>query len=258
MNAFDKYKQKNLNKKLLAAANQGLDTIQELLAKGADIHVRNAAGENLLDLIIEEKNITFFLEKGLTFSTQEYLDVALYYCIKNPETLSLLIDAGADVNSQDEEGDTPLHIALFEADIEAVRLLLKHKARLDIRNDGEETPVDLAHRGYTETGESFYQDVIKLFDAELTRFRTGSITHKSELSFIHEKPELNLRITEIFNFKSGIYREIIYCKDTNTQSNTVISFSAIEDTKHLADAEAEFIKQGGVPEYSMKKRLNKH
>jgi hypothetical protein len=38
----------------------------------------------------------------------------------------------------------------------------------------------------------------------------------------------------------------------------VISFSAIEDTKHLADAEAEFIKQGGVPEYSMKKRLNKH
>jgi hypothetical protein len=289
VNPIKKYQQNSLNKQLLKSAFLELYTIHKLLEKGADLQTKDEDGMTVLDYARKADHIAFFLDKGLVFSNQDYLDRAVFRCVEDgehPETLSrliamggqfgyhahlvhwvlnpeseasltILLDAGADVNIKNWEKKTPLHNAIQGENINAVRLLLKYHARLDILDEDGSTPADLARRLYQKTTKSCYQEILTVLNTAVSLPPTDPILGKSELSFIHDKPELGQRITETFNFKSGIYREVVYCAATNTQSNTVVSFNALEDTRHLADAEAEFIKQGGVPEYALKKRLDK-
>ncbi|MEM7453319.1 MAG: ankyrin repeat domain-containing protein [Planctomycetota bacterium] len=62
--------------------------------------------------------------------------------------VSLLLDAGADVNSTGDNGKTPLHYALLEGDEnsnEIVRLLLESGANAKMREGiAGKTPLDLA------------------------------------------------------------------------------------------------------------------
>ncbi|CAF1406647.1 unnamed protein product [Rotaria sp. Silwood1] len=65
------------------------------------------------------------------------------------EMLKLLLEAGINVNQQDEDGDTALHYAVGETkNIECINLLLSYGACPFIKNysSNEETPIDLAIR----------------------------------------------------------------------------------------------------------------
>lgn len=55
-----------------------------------------------------------------------------------------LLDAGADPNVQDYDGDTALMWAVRNGSLHFVDLLLRHGARLDVQNDRHETAVMLA------------------------------------------------------------------------------------------------------------------
>lgn len=398
MNPFKKYKQNMLNKTFLAACDDDLSVIQGLLDEGADINYKNAAGRHILDQTTLGKNINFFLDKGLTFSNNEGLHVAISRCIYSPETIAKLVTMGADINKiyistghtplhhavingnifsvntllkhharpdiknnseetsvdlafklykqtnkacypeiitafildenfvlpskekthqlailcietgnikaltrlmnkgadirvwnsisgslihhatkkgaedmlallleanvdvndkHPDEDNTAIHLAVINQNIDAIHLLLKYKARADIENNNGVTPVNLASRLYKATQRPCYKEMLTAFGAEIRTSDTKPLTGKTEISFVHEKPKLGLHITEIFNFKSGTYREIVYAEKTNTQSNIMIPFEQLEGTKMLADAEVEFRKQGGVPVYSFKKHLNK-
>jgi cytohesin len=46
----------------------------------------------------------------------------------------LLLEHGADPNIQQQDGDTPLHVAAFRGDVEATQLLLSYGAKVDIKN----------------------------------------------------------------------------------------------------------------------------
>jgi hypothetical protein len=297
MNPIEKYRQKKqaaLNLELLHAANFGLSTLQALLNRGADLHATTAGGHNLLDLTWDEDNFRFFLDKGLAFSSERAIHRAAQHCMSNPELftrlikmaadinychnnngsllhnirgyehfetlLTALLDNKADINVQHPvSGRTVLHEACADKNIPSIRLLLKYQARTDIKDIDGETAIDLARRLYTEASLP-HQSVIDALtqgSSDLPQDKIPSKNGQAEISFIHDKPDLGLRITEIFNFKSGIYREIIYSKKTNTQSSSILPFDALEHTRHFADAKAEFIKQGGVPDYAFKKRLDK-
>lgn len=290
MKFFEEKKQKSLNEKLLKCANDNIATIQELLDKGADIHVTTPEGKTLLDLAWFTSNVEFFLDRGLNFSSQNELHQLAYSRMENPKlfsrlvdmaddvnyrfrdlylihsaaanpdymgSLQILIDAHADLNIKNDVGDSPLHIAILCRNIDVVHLLLKHHADLDIKNSKGETPFELARR-LDKEDVSPYRDIASVFNEKITPLKAAPVVDNEKVSFVHEEAELGLRITEIFNFKSGIYREIIYAAATNSMSNTVVSLSTLEDTQHLAAAEAEFIKQGGVPTYSIKKHLQKY
>ena len=45
------------------------------------------------------------------------------------EIAELLIENGADVNAKDEDGDTPLHVAVYRNSVEVKELLKKHGAK---------------------------------------------------------------------------------------------------------------------------------
>lgn len=62
---------------------------------------------------------------------------SLHQAIKDQdlEKVRKLLNAGANVNEEDDEGDTPLQIAIFIGNVEIVKLLLDHDA--DINNVNE-------------------------------------------------------------------------------------------------------------------------
>jgi ankyrin repeat protein len=75
-----------------------------------------------------------------------------------PETIEHLLDnyPDVDINAQDGEGNTALHLAAFTSGIQihaerrapAIRILLKHGARTDIKNSAGQTPLEYArHHG---------------------------------------------------------------------------------------------------------------
>lgn len=63
----------------------------------------------------------------------------------NVEIIKLLIDAGLDVNAQGtSNGYTPLHDAVWDNNLEAAKLLIKYGARTDIRGNDGLTPYEKA------------------------------------------------------------------------------------------------------------------
>lgn len=69
---------------------------------------------------------------------------------------------GSDINSPDNAGDYPLHVAARNAQVAIARLMLDHGARLDVRDSMGRTPLHLAlAAGRIELAEM-------LFDAAVT------------------------------------------------------------------------------------------
>ena len=72
--------------------------------------------------------------------------VAVYFMyINNIETLELFVSNGADVNAKNGMGSTPLHlVASGEGKVEAVKFLVSHGADVNATNNDGMTPLDVA------------------------------------------------------------------------------------------------------------------
>ena len=65
-------------------------------------------------------------------------------CKYNLETARFLVERGADVNLQDDEGELPLHVAVKEGNIDIVQFLLEQGSEVDVGDDCGSTPLLLA------------------------------------------------------------------------------------------------------------------
>ena len=120
----------------LAAWNKRLEIVQMLL-EHADIHSRNPRGEVALHL-------------AACASERFY---SRHYQL-NLNTLQLLLDHGAGVNTTDNEGSSPLHHSSFRGgdnfsfpaigSVEGTRLLLEHGANIDAEDNNGNTPFLMA------------------------------------------------------------------------------------------------------------------
>ncbi|KAN0131543.1 Ankyrin repeat-containing domain protein [Lactarius tabidus] len=87
---------------------------------------------------------------GPVFNLQRALNVAL-----------LLLERGADVNAQDKDHGTPLHLASSLGILEIARLLLDHGATANVENIHGQTPLHLVSQGELFSHEN--PDVAQLF-----------------------------------------------------------------------------------------------
>lgn len=73
-------------------------------------------------------------------------DISLHWAVeqKNVETIKLSLENGADVNKEDEKGNTPLHLAVKNKNIEVAKLLLENKANVNSKNTYGGTPLHCA------------------------------------------------------------------------------------------------------------------
>lgn len=97
------------NPLIKAVYNKDIKQVKSLIANGSDINAK---------------------EQG--FSSRTALHTAIQE--NNLKIVRLLLNAGADVNSLDEEGNTPLMLLDDETNVEIVSLLIKYGTKLDIQN----------------------------------------------------------------------------------------------------------------------------
>jgi ankyrin repeat protein len=108
------------------------------------------------------KRVQELLSKGVNPDARDsYGGTALHAAMfqKNMEIVKLLLDYNFDVNAVGpQNGYTPLHDAVWASNIEAVRILLDRNARTDIKGKDGLTPFAKAQK----EGKS---DIVKLFES---------------------------------------------------------------------------------------------
>ena len=102
----------------LASRYRDLNSVRVLLDYGADVHATNSRGQTPLRQVSEPVD----WEDGV--------------CVAQ-----LLVERGADVNTRDEDHETPLHLASRKAEIDLVRMLLDNGANVNAINNQGQTPL---------------------------------------------------------------------------------------------------------------------
>ena len=108
-----------------------------------EINKEDKANLNLVsDLIVLGANLDWQANFGINAGR-----TALHMCASynHPEIARMLIDAGADVNIQDENGLTPLHWCVINNHPEIARMLIDAGADKTIPNNNGTLPYELAH-----------------------------------------------------------------------------------------------------------------
>ncbi len=138
------------------------ETVKILLAKGADATVIDVNGltpliwaagigkpETVAVLLESNPNIDLNVKDGVTG------DSALMRAVRSGklESVRILINKHADVNSVNKQGYTPLQLAALSGTTEKAKLLIEAKADLNAKDATGRTALDLAQRRTDASGK---------------------------------------------------------------------------------------------------------
>ena len=130
----------------------GVDVVQLLAERGADVNARNKALETPLHLASRRqrpKSVRMLLDHGTNVNTENtqgrtplHLGLESSY-ISNEGTAvtQLLVEHGADVNIPDKDYITPLHLASHRQHLESVQVLIDHGADVNAEDSQGRTPL---------------------------------------------------------------------------------------------------------------------
>ncbi|KAF7193951.1 putative ankyrin repeat protein [Pseudocercospora fuligena] len=119
-----------------ACASRSLDVIKAFLEHGADVNA--ARGEHRTALLVachkqRADLVKFLIDNGVDVNGPAHKGIALRAAINSddPESVQLLLRAGANVNGDPGDYDTPLEIACYRRRHDLVELLIKHGANVN-------------------------------------------------------------------------------------------------------------------------------
>ena len=144
---------------ILIATLQGFDEwtpdvdIWEAARRGNPFYIKRHADEGTdLDAREPESGST-----PLTLAASRGHDAAVY----------MLLDCGADVNSQSDAGGAALHLATFFGNTETVWILLARGADPEVTNNRGQTPLDVASAPWNAELEETYRAAAQALEVEL-------------------------------------------------------------------------------------------
>jgi ankyrin repeat protein len=146
-----------------ASSSQRLEIVRALLDHGANVNAENTKSQTPLRHLLEETDgsedgfsvVQLLVECGTDVDTEDYnpetqLHVASYH--HQLGWVRAFLNHGADVNAKDPWGQTPLHQVFRDpskynpGDYVILQLLLKHGADVNVQDEFYETPLHLASR----------------------------------------------------------------------------------------------------------------
>lgn len=127
---------------------------QNLIIVGADVDLSKEGGWKPIHAACYnefEKLTTFLVEHGASLSgpCKDIKGYTALHILISSETaplklIDLLVKKGSRLNVQNDNGATPLHLAVFWSHYDVVELLVNAGANMEIKNDKGRTPLDLA------------------------------------------------------------------------------------------------------------------
>jgi len=153
--------------------NQNTQAIELLLARGADINIKDESSNTPLHILfgIHRYNDPDDATKGIAemliakganinaknnnYETPLHLAVlGEYFYTSGQDIIKLLIKSGADVNARDINGSTPLHLAVQKFNQENVQLLIATSADVNAQDNQGKTPLHWAIERFDENRTS--------------------------------------------------------------------------------------------------------
>lgn len=144
--------------------NSELDVIDELIHYRLSLYLPGTTIKPIFLALKHQKNnvLTWILEQK--FNPNE-LDMNGIPCLiiatwtENSEAIILLLNAGADVDIQDDNGSTSLHIAAMICNVAIVQILISYGADQTIKDYDQDLAIDLVdpdHKDGENTFNMFY------------------------------------------------------------------------------------------------------
>ena len=146
INSKDYYKNTPLNK---AAEKGHLEVVKLLISRGAYIDNKNSQGFTPLHIAAYQgytEIAEILIRKGANIRELNKLKQTPLHLSKALEISQLLINAGADINLKDSEGNIPLYHAVKNEKFEIVKLLVLKGSRINESNIGGVTPLHVSLR----------------------------------------------------------------------------------------------------------------
>ena len=237
---------------LLISANYKTETLYHLLVKNPSlVNTKDQKNETFLSYAIKRKNIEtaelILTSPKLDLSYQDnngntYLHLAVFNKLEN--IIRLLIKKGININLQNNDGNTALHFAYNTGDIKFMAVLIENNADLNIKNkDGlvpEEIKMNTLDKIQDNNKDIFFNNTYKKID---------NINNNSLLT--EEKNEINKTIQinwETNNSKIN--------SSKNTLKYSLVNFSYSDDDNSEHDSHNNIIDKNDDKKKDEEKKYN--
>ena len=129
----------------LAVQGGNVGIVKLLLLKGAYVYEKNGEGKSPFEIALDLALLSS-QHACLVAILNDYLSQSLFNALNSSRArlAEKLIEGGANVNVQNNEGDTPLHIAVMEGLLDIVKKLIAEGANVNAQNSAGDTPLHIA------------------------------------------------------------------------------------------------------------------